>query len=217
MSSLPEIDHSREIAVRFFLDYVKKNGNELRTKSVCDLSAGRGFIARLFEEVGADIFAFDLFPDQNRFLKAIVGEIDLQEKFPINDALMDVVICCETIEHLPNQYFLFQEASRVLKSGGVFILTTPNSSSLRSRFSQFMMESEHYGAPAPNELNAFTSWDDRKGGYFSKIFISGVLRLRTMAALSHLELKNYIPQKEAQPQCYYFFGFRCFIISTGRP
>jgi SAM-dependent methyltransferase len=207
MSDLPEIDHSREIAVRFFLDYVKKNGNELRTKSVCDLSAGRGYIARLFEEVGADIFAYDLFPDQNQFLKATVGQIDLQQKFPINDALMDVVICCETIEHLPNQYFLFQEASRVLKPGGVFILTTPNSSSLRSRFSQFMMESEHYGAPAPNELNAFTSWGDRKGGYFSKIFISGVLRLRTMAALSHLELKKLHPTKRSSTSAILLFWF----------
>ena len=207
MSHTPEIDHSRESAVQFFLDYVKTNGTLLSSKRVCDLSAGRGYIARLFEEVGADVHAYDLFPEQNRFLKTSVHKIDLQQKFPIEDALMDLVICCETIEHLPNQYFLFHETSRILKPGGIFILTTPNSSSLRSRFSQFMMESEHYGAPAPNELNAFTSWDGGKDGYFSKLFISGVLRLRTLAALNKLVLKKVHPTKRSSTSALLLFWY----------
>lgn len=207
MSTPPEVDHSREIAVRFFLDYVKAHGNELRSKQVCDLSAGRGYIARLFEEVGAAITACDLFPDQNRYLKTVVSKIDLQRKFPIADNSQDLVICCETIEHLPNQYFLFQETSRIVKPKGTFILTTPNTSSLRSRFSQFLMESEHYGAPAPNELNAYTSWDGSKDGYFSKIFISGVLRLRTLAALNHLELKKIHPTKRSSTSALLLFWF----------
>jgi SAM-dependent methyltransferase len=179
----------------------------LRSKKVCDLSAGRGYIARLFEEVGADLSAYDLFPDQNRFLKTLVQKIDLQQKFPIDNASMELAICCETIEHLPNQYFLFQETSRILKPGGTFILTTPNSSSLRSRFSQFMMESEHYGAPAPNELNAFTSWDDSKEGYFSKLFISGALRLRTLAALNQLTLKKIHPTKRSSTSVFLLFWY----------
>jgi len=207
MSSHPEVDHSRESAVTFFLDFIKKNGTQLRSKKVCDLSAGRGYIARLFEEVGATISAYDLFPDQNRFLKTSVQKIDLQQKFPIDSASMDVAICCETIEHLPNQYFLFQETARILKPSGTFILTTPNSSSLRSRFSQFMMESEHYGAPAPNELNAFTLWDDNKEGYFSKLFISGVLRLRTLAALNQLTLKKIHPTKRSSTSAFLLFWY----------
>ncbi|MDD1444293.1 class I SAM-dependent methyltransferase [Dolichospermum sp. ST_sed3] len=207
MNNSPEIDHSRESAVNFFLDYVKKNGNLLSSKRICDLSAGRGYIARLFEEVGAEVHGYDLFPDQNRFLKTSVQKIDLQQIFPIEGARMDLVICCETIEHLPNQYFLFQETSRILKGGGIFILTTPNSSSLRSRFSQFMMESEHYGAPAPNELNAFTSWDGGKDGYFSKLFISGVLRLRTMAALNLLVLSKIHSTKRSSTSALLLFWY----------
>lgn len=213
MSHPPEVDHSRESTVRFFQDYVKRNGNELRSKKICDLSAGRGYIAHLFEEAEADVHAYDLFPDQNRFLKTPVHKIDLQQKFPIESGTFDLVLCCETIEHLPNQYFLFQETARILKPGGLLIMTTPNSSSLRSRFSQFMMESEHYGAPAPHELNAFTSWDDSQEGYFSKLFISGVLRLRTLAALNQLVLKKNHPTKRSStsylllfwyPVLYYF-------------
>jgi len=176
MDQLPEIEHSRDSA--------------LQQKVVVDLSAGSGYIAHLFEEAGSDVRLYDLFPQQNKYSKGLCQFIDLQKPFPIVSATADIVICSETIEHLPNQHHLFVETARILRNNGVFILTTPNSSSLRSRFAQFIMESEHYSTPAPNELNAFVSWDGKEGGYFSKLFISGVLRLRTLAALNQLSLKT---------------------------
>ncbi len=190
MSEQQGVEHSRESALDFFRHYTREHAESLRTKSVCDLSAGRGYIAHLFEKTGATVHAYDLFPNQNKFTTTTVKKIDLQKPFAIEDASLDLVLCCETMEHLPNQYFLFTEISRILAAGGTCFISTPNSSSLRSRFSQFMMESEHYGAPAPNELNAFTQWEGSTDGYFSKLFISGVLRLRTLAALNHLNLQK---------------------------
>lgn len=207
MTEVPEVEHSREPTLTFFREYTHQQNTFLQGKTVCDLSAGRGYMAQLFEDTGAIVKAFDLFPDQNKFAKSTVSKIDLQQKFPIEDASIDIAICCETIEHLPNQYFLFQEVSRIIKPGGIFILTTPNSSSLRSRFSQFMMESEHYGAPAPNELNAFTTWEGSKDGYFSKLFISGVLRLRTLAALNKLVLKKIHPTKRSSTSVLLLFWY----------
>lgn len=206
MSELvPDIAHTRDSALTFFLEYTKSHKTELKGKVVIDLSAGSGYIAHLFEEAGAEVQLFDLFPEQNKFAKSICRFIDLQKSFPLSDAIADMVICSETIEHLPNQHFLFVETARILKSGGIFILTTPNSSSLRSRFAQFMMESEHYSTPAPNELNAFVSWDGKEGGYFSKLFISGVLRLRTLAAINHLQLKTIHPSKYSSTSKWMLF------------
>lgn len=192
MNDQPDVPHSRENAVRFFKNYVALEKGFLQGKAVYDLSAGSGYIAHLFEEVGAHVKIFDLFPEQNKFAKSVCEKIDLQEKFPITDSSADVIVLGETIEHLPNQFFFFQETSRILKLGGRFILTTPNSSSLRSRLSQFLMESEHYSHPAPNELDAFTQWNEQQSskGYFSKLFISGVLRLRTLAAINGLSIKT---------------------------
>lgn len=206
MTEIPEVEHSREPTLTFFREYTQQHKPFLKGKIVCDLSAGRGYIANLFEHTGAILNAFDLFPDQNKFAKS-VRKIDLQQKFPIEDASVDLALCCETIEHLPNQYFLFQEVARIIKPGGIFILTTPNSSSLRSRFSQFIMESEHYGAPAPNELNALTTWEGSKDGYFSKLFISGVLRLRTLAALNQLSLKKIHPTKKSSTSALLLFWY----------
>lgn len=207
MTEIPEVEHSREPTLTFFREYTRQHKPFLKGKIVCDLSAGRGYIVNLFEHTGAILKAFDLFPDQNKYSTTQVLKIELQQKFPIEDASIDLALCCETIEHLPNQYFLFQEVARIIKPGGIFILTTPNSSSLRSRFSQFMMESEHYGAPAPNELNALTTWEGSKDGYFSKLFISGVLRLRTLAALNQLSLKKIHPTKKSSTSVLLLFWY----------
>jgi len=203
--SIPDIAHTRDSALIFFQEYTSTHKTNLQGKVVVDLSAGSGYIAHMFEEAGAKLQLFDLFPDQNKFAKAACQFIDLQKSFPLPDATVDLVICSETIEHLPNQHHLFIETARILKSGGIFILTTPNSSSLRSRFAQFMLESEHYSTPAPNELNAFVSWDGKEGGYFSKLFISGVLRLRTLAAINHLKLKIIHPSKYSSTSKWMLF------------
>jgi SAM-dependent methyltransferase len=184
-----DVPHSRENAVAFFRQYTSGN-QKLEGKKVVDLSAGSGYIAELFHKAGADVSLFDLFPGQNKFSSLSCKSIDLQKTFPIGDQSFDLAICAETIEHLPNQHFFFVETARILRPGGTLILTTPNSSSLRSRFSQFLMESEHYSNPAPNELDAFTRWPESRNGYFSKLFISGILRLRTLAALNGLKIRE---------------------------
>ena len=230
---MSEIPHTRENAVKFFGDYLKIN--DVRDKKVIDLSAGSGYIINEFHKSGAVVELFDLFPKQNTYCPVECKPIDLQKPFPIEPKTADVVILGETIEHLPNQFFFFSEASKILKKGGTLLLTTPNSSSLRSRFSQFLMESEHYSTPAPTEADAFTKWSPAPSGsgrlrqsasasargpksgstegYFSKLFISGLLRLRTLAALNGLKIKKVHPSKGSStsyllliyyPVIYYF-------------
>jgi SAM-dependent methyltransferase len=208
---MSEVLHTRENAVRFFDQYLKKN--EVRGQKVIDLSAGSGFIINEFYKAGADVELYDLFPSQNTWCPVTCKQIDLQKGFPIAPGIADIVILGETIEHLPNQFFFFTEAAKILKRGGKLLLTTPNSSSLRSRFSQFLMESEHYSTPAPNETDAYTKWPGSNDGYFSKIFISGLLRLRTLAALNGLRIEKVHPSKASStsylllifyPVIYYF-------------
>ena len=184
---MSEILHTRKNALRFFEEYLKNNN--VSNKKVIDLSAGTGYIINEFHKAGADVELFDLFPEQNTFCPVACKKIDLQKNFG-DIGKGDIVLLGETIEHLPNQFLFFSEVVKVLKPGGVLILTTPNSSSLRSRLSQFLMESEHYSTPAPNETDAFTKWPGSNEGYFGKLFISGVLRLRTLAAINGLTIRR---------------------------
>ncbi len=214
MSDQSEIPHSRENAIRFFENYIAESANQLNRISVCDLSTGSGYIAHLFEKAGANVSVYDLFPEQDSFTRATCQFIDLQEEFPIVSSSADIVLLGETIEHLPDQFFFFKETSRILKTTGKLLLTTPNSSSLRSRFSQFLMESEHYSRPAPNELDAYAKWSEHSDkGYFGKLFISGILRLRTLAGINGLRIKKIHPSPASStsilllifyPWIYYF-------------
>jgi len=215
MSQEIEVPYSRENAIRFFKKYVLANQSELSEKKILDISSGTGYIGQLFSDGGADIKLYDLFPEQNAFSKLPCEPIDLQKDFPIEDNSADIIICTETIEHLPNQYFFFKEVARILKPNGSFFLTTPNPSSLRSRFSQFIMESEHYSTPAPNETDVLFSFDNGKSVYFNKIFISGVLRLRTLAAIQKMQIKKIHPSPKSST-AFWLLIFYPFIYFFGR-
>mgnify|MGYP005853903113 CR=1 FL=1 len=64
-------------------------------------------------------------------------EIDLfdaeKDRFPYEDEYFRTVLCCELIEHLPNDpMHMMAEVNRILKPGGHVVLTTPNIASLRA-------------------------------------------------------------------------------------
>jgi SAM-dependent methyltransferase len=64
--------------------------------------------------------------------------IDLLKQLPYEDASFDVVLLIEVIEHLENHRVALGELARILKPGGVLILTTPNVMRLNSRFHFFL-------------------------------------------------------------------------------
>jgi 2-polyprenyl-3-methyl-5-hydroxy-6-metoxy-1,4-benzoquinol methylase len=102
---------------------------------VLDYGAGVGHLAwrlhalKRFETVtGADILAApaDLAPGVEWI------EQDLNAPLPINENSFDVVIAAEVIEHLENPRFMIREIFRILRKGGVALITTPNNESWRS-------------------------------------------------------------------------------------
>lgn len=64
--------------------------------------------------------------------------VSLLKRLPYEDASFDVVLLIEVIEHLENHRTALCELARVLKPGGVLILTTPNIMRLNSRFHFFL-------------------------------------------------------------------------------
>lgn len=63
--------------------------------------------------------------------------VNLLERLPYDDASFDVVLLIEVIEHLENHRTALGELARILKPGGVLILTTPNIMRLNSRLHFF--------------------------------------------------------------------------------
>lgn len=59
-------------------------------------------------------------------------------KFKFEEDRFDVVIAREVIEHLPNPINCLKEAFRVLKSGGMLVVTSPNRDSLHLRVNRML-------------------------------------------------------------------------------
>jgi 2-polyprenyl-3-methyl-5-hydroxy-6-metoxy-1,4-benzoquinol methylase len=102
--------------------------------SLLDFGAGRGEL--LAELYGAGTFdhlaGVDLFVRPSE-LPATIGwfQQDLNDAVAI-DRAFDAVVCSETIEHLENPRHVFRSLHRLLRPGGVLVVTMPNQESIRS-------------------------------------------------------------------------------------
>jgi 2-polyprenyl-3-methyl-5-hydroxy-6-metoxy-1,4-benzoquinol methylase len=82
--------------------------------------------------VGADV---DL--DAATCLGSSFVQANLDAPLPWRDETFDAVFSTEGIEHLENQFAFLRELHRILKPGGILVLTTPNITALRSRMRFF--------------------------------------------------------------------------------
>lgn len=101
--------------------------------ALIDVGCGNGslqaFLPPSFSYLGVDINRYANFPASGKLI-----EVDLNARqFPIDSGIADIVVSVETIEHLENPRGLFRELHRIVKPGGLVILTTPNQLSLLSK------------------------------------------------------------------------------------
>jgi 2-polyprenyl-3-methyl-5-hydroxy-6-metoxy-1,4-benzoquinol methylase len=100
-----------------------------------EFGAGAGcFALRLASgEKFSDVVCADILPRPSEFPDSIEWiEFDLNHPLPLGDGTFDTIVSVEVIEHLENPRAVFREFYRLLKPGGVLVLTTPNQESLRS-------------------------------------------------------------------------------------
>jgi len=124
-----------------------------------DLGCGDGSftvkIARILgakQVYGVDIADEELSEAKNRAIK--IARVDLNtDRLPFHDGEFDVVSAFEIIEHLWNTDNMISEAHRVLKTRGLFILTTPNLASWVNRLLLlFGYLPAHYGCSLRYDL-----------------------------------------------------------------
>src|ERR1041385_1238715 len=100
-----------------------------------DVGSGAGELLR-FIRARYDLrsFACDYTDRLMRVKDQPVAIVDLNSQpLPFEDNRFALVTCAETIEHLENYRQTIREIYRVLKPGGVAVITTPNILNLRSR------------------------------------------------------------------------------------
>ena len=146
-----------------------------------NLGGGTGQVANIFKELGYDVYNLDIDIkkiDEND--KNINFDLNSGDKFPFEEKSFDIVVCQEIIEHIESPWKLFRDVKSMIKSDGIFILSTPNISSMQSRlkflftgyFSWFTPDSRDY------HINPLPHWEilliaDKTGFEKGQLFGSG--------------------------------------------
>lgn len=172
---------------------------EFKGKTVVDMPAGNGVTSARLLTFGADVRALDLFPEFFKTPGVVCEKVDLGDRLPLPSASVDWIIFQEGIEHLQDQLKILRDCARVLKPGGRMILTTPNTSNLRSKLAHFLLEAETMRVLPPNEVDSVWMADGQTGAservYFGHLFSIGIQRLRTLAKVAGLEIVQIHPAR----------------------
>ncbi len=110
---------------------------------VADIGAGEGFFSQLLGEhirtrLGIEprdaITASDIFPEYFRYPEIKCEKISSDGRLPYADASIDIACSLEVVEHVEDQFAFTRELHRILKPGGLAIISTPNVLNMNSRW-----------------------------------------------------------------------------------
>ena len=108
-----------------------------------DLSAGDGLSSRLLSERGWRVVSTEY-----RTRKPGWIAVNLDNDLPFSDASFDLVMMLEVIEHLADIPHMLGEIARVMRPGGVAIVTTPNRLNVSSQI-HYLLSGYYKGRRAP--------------------------------------------------------------------
>lgn len=140
------------------LGLVQRYIPDLGSKILDCASASGNFLLQLSKAGYTDLQGLDIddyrLPEAKHFsLKT--ADVCLQP-MPWPDKNFDAVVSLQTIEHLENPYYFIREASRVLKPGGIFIVSTPNPLHILSRILFLFRGNLYHWLEEDNHITFFT-------------------------------------------------------------
>jgi SAM-dependent methyltransferase len=151
-----------------------------RGGTLLDVGCGNGglwdFVRGHVEHyVGVDAVRYDDFPDPCAFHRA---DLD-NEGVPLPDESADVVVAIEIIEHLENPRAFFRELTRLVKPGGLVVLSTPNQLSLLSKLT-FLIR---------GQFNAFQEGPGLYPAHRTALLEIDLLRLARECGLQEVQIR----------------------------
>lgn len=146
--------------------------NKSSEKSFLDAGAGRGPYTKIAQNKYGKIYCFEY--DQNELTKAVQNlENDPQITFkqvditdiPLENNSIDVVVCSEVLEHIPDYNKAMSEIYRVTKLGGKVLFSMPNYHSMLYGLSR--LKHRKIIKQLDETKNKDATWEQRRHYYFN--------------------------------------------------
>lgn len=138
-----------------------------------DVPSGDGVISEAARTMGWSACELDLFAREGT--KGV--QADACAALPFRTGVFDALVSLEGIEHFEDQTGFLRECSRVLRPGGLMVLTTPNVMHLSSRVSAFWTGQRMMRQGFVNEVSTLR---ERNGSrlYHGHAYLIDAFRLR---------------------------------------
>lgn len=143
-------------------------------KTVLDIACGEGYGAQLLSQQAKKVIGVDIHPETVAYAKQHYAgpQLDFQvgsvDAIPVpGKKVFDVIVSFETIEHVDaeKQVAFLTEVKRLLKPGGLFVVSTPNKQTYTDE--PHFNNEFHFKEFYPDEFSQFLK------GYFKNVALLG--------------------------------------------
>jgi SAM-dependent methyltransferase len=101
---------------------------------VLDIPAGEGALALRLDSLGYQVACADLYPEIFKLERFEIRQANLDGRLPYDNGEFDALVCVEGLEHIENPANALREFSRVIKPGGLLVVSVPNIMNIEERF-----------------------------------------------------------------------------------
>ena len=107
---------------------------DLTQLQLLDIGCGGGFLTEEYARLGCQVTGMDISPQSIAAAQAHAQKENLSINYQVGSATdldfipgsIDIVSCCDVLEHIPDWKDVISEIARVLKPGGLFLFDTIN-------------------------------------------------------------------------------------------
>lgn len=177
---------------------IRRHAKTSSIKRHLDVGAGGGQLIHLVrEEFGTEAAAVDYTDELMKLPGQTVDVVNLNsEKLPYADKSFDLVTATEVIEHLEHFREAMREFHRVLRPGGLCIVTTPNILNLNSRLRFLTFGFWNLFGPLPVKHSALYS----TGGHINPVGYFYIAHALMDAGFDQVSWTIDKPQRSAIPK-----------------
>ena len=152
-----------------------------------DLPAGDGVNSRSLVSSGFKVVAADLFPENVHGDGIAIEKVNLEKLLPFPDEYFDGILFSEGIEHLDAQVVCLKEMARILKSGGLLIVTTPNVLHLGARLSFLLTGHARRNRSPVVSTSQYWGGTAKEGQYSEEVYFGHVFLINAFQLRFYLE------------------------------